>query len=375
MTPRSDLMLKKIVMWFFALILLILVSGAAFFAHEWYAKPFFINNYFNRLALKIALDSPETLTSLHFLEPLGIDGHNAELDDASPESTDEFFKFIASEHEVLKSYPDDSLTDEQKMSKRIAMYLFEFAAEAEAFKLYNYPVNQLFGIQSDFPSFMEAQHQVNNLDEAEYYVERLKKLPRKFEQSLEGIRQRTEHGIIPPRFVIEKVLIEMENFANTKTEENILYKSLQDKLAKLDSIEQAEKDVILEDAKNAIENEVYPAYVNLGLYFSGLSDKADDRDGFWKLPDGDQAYRLALKLFTSTDYSPDYIHNVGIQEVARIQQEMLDILKGEGFDTSKGFSETIEALADQPRFYYSDDAEGRKQILADYQSIIKEIEQ
>lgn len=367
-------MIKKIFKWVGVTLLVVVLAGGAFIAHEWNAKPFYINNFFNRFALKIALESPEMLSSLHFLEPMGIDGHNAELDDASPESTDEFFEYIAEEYEVLKSYSDQDLTADERMSKRIAEYLFEFAREAEPFKLYNYPVNQLFGVQNGFPSFMEAQHQVHSLKDADYYIQRLQKLPKKFSQTLQGLKLRTQNKILPPRFVIERVVEEMKNFSETEVEENILYLSLSEKLDKLEGVSDAEKSEVLLRAKSAIENDVYPAYVEMTRYFNGLSDKADDRDGFWKFPDGDKAYLLAVKLFTSTDYTPDYIHNVGIQEVARIQQEILEILAGEGFDTVAGFTASIKIMADQPRFYYEDSDAGREQILKDYQTILDEID-
>ncbi|TQV84599.1 DUF885 domain-containing protein [Aliikangiella coralliicola] len=349
------------------------ILGGLFFWHEWSARPFYINNFFNRFALKIVLQRPEALTSLHFLEPKGINGHNAELDDASPEFTDQLFEYFAEEYEVLKTYRNEDLDENERISKRIAEYLFEFAKEAAPFARHNYPVNQLFGVQNSFPSFMESQHQVNTIEDAEHYISRLQKLPRKFSQALRGIKLRTEQGIIPPKFVIARVVEEMQNFSNTKVEENILYVALKDKLAKLSEIEQAEKDAILQQAKTAIVEDVYPAYVEMTRYFVGLADRADDRDGIWKLPNGDQAYRLALKLFTSTDYTPDYIHHVGIQEVARIQNEILEILKSEGFDTTQGFSAAIGELAAQEKFYYPDTEAGREQILADYQTIIDEI--
>jgi len=367
-------MIRKIIVWLLILIAVLVAAGGAFVAHEWNAKPFYINNFFNRFALNIALDSPETLTSLHFLESIGIDGHNAELDDASPESTEEFFAYIAAEYDVLKSYKSENLTEDEKLSKRIAEYLFELLREAEPYRFHNYPVNQLFGIQNGFPTFMESQHQVNNLSDAEYYVERLKKLPKKFSQSLKGIKIRTERGIIPPQFVIDRVVEEMQNFSDTKVEDNILYASLKEKLDKISSIDDEDKREILSKAKTAINTDVYPAYVEMTEYFDSLSDKADTRDGFWKLPEGDKVYRLALKLFTSTDYTPDYIHNAGLQEVARIQREILTILQNEGFDTTQGFSHSIDLMSKQPRFYYPDTEEGRAQILSDYQQIIDEID-
>ena len=368
-------MVKKVVLWILGILLFLLVLFGGFAANEWYGKPIYINNFFNRFALKIALDSPETLSSLHFLEEWGIRGHNAELDDASPESTEAFFDYIADEYQVLKDYEDDDLSDSEKMSKRIAEYLFEFAQEARPFKHYNYPVNQFFGVQNGFPTFMEAQHQVNDLRDAEDYVARLQQLPQKFSQSLRGIKMRTEAGIVPPSFVINRVVEEMSNFTATQVDENILYVSLKEKLDNLESVSDAEKQAILEQARQKITTDVYPAYEEMTRYFNGLSDNADDRAGFWKLPRGKEAYRLALKLFTSTDYTPDYIHNVGLEEVARIQQEMLNTLANEGFDTEGGFQVTIKNLSEQERFYYPDNDEGRQQILDDYQTIIDDIDE
>ena len=367
-------MIKKILLWILTIFLVILLLGGGFAAHEWYGKPAMINNFFNRFALKMALNSPETLTSLHFLESIGIDGHNAELDDASPQSTTEFFEFLESEMAVLKSYDDASLSDDQLMSKRIALYLLEFAQEAKAFRYHNYPVNQLFGAQNGFPTFMESMHQINDQEDAEYYIARLKKLPLKFSQVLDGLKIRTEEGILPPKFVMDRVIDEMTKFVDTKPEENILYVSLNDKLNKLEDFDPTEKQQILDQAKAAIVNDVYPAYVELTNYFEGLGDKANTDDGFWKHPNGDQAYRLALKFFTTTDYTPDYIHNVGLKEVDRIQSEIIKILSDEGFDTSQGFSKSIESMAAEERFYYPDTDEGREQILADYQTIINEID-
>ncbi len=297
-------MVKKILLWGLLVLLVIALALGGFIAHEWNAKPVFVNNFFNRLALKIALNSPETLSSLHFLEPIGINGHNAELDDASPRSTDEFFKYIASERNILASYDDSSLSEAELMSKRVANYLFGIAKEAEPFKFHNYPVNQLFGVQNEFPTFMESQHQINDAEEAEFYIQRLKKLPRKFSQVLEGLKLRTENGIIPPKFVIARVIKEMTKFTDTDVEKNILYQSFDTKLSQLKGLNATERQSLLNRSKEAIVNDVYPAYVELTRYFEGLADKATNEDGFWKLPDGDKAYRLALKFFTTTDYTP-----------------------------------------------------------------------
>lgn len=368
-------MVKKIFKWLGIGLLIITVVGGSFAAYEWNAdKPFRFRSFVDREVLKMAFDSPETLTSLGFLESVGITGHNAELDDASLAKGDELFAKLKVVHKTMQSYDDNSLSEADLLSKEIAMYLLNFAKKSEQYRYHNYPVNQLFGIQNGYPSFMEAQHQINSAEDVENYLSRLMLVQRKFTQELEGIKLREEKGIIPPAFVIDRVLEEMTIFVNKPIEENILYSSLVKKMSESDSISEQQQADFLMNAKSNISEYVHPAYQTLIDYFTKLKAKATDDDGFWRLPDGEQAYASALKFFTTTDYSPQYIHDVGLAEVARIQSEIMAILAAENYDVSNGFTNAIDSLAAQESFYYEDSDEGRAQILKDYQIILDEID-
>ncbi|NRD73181.1 DUF885 domain-containing protein [Shewanella sp. VB17] len=367
-------MFKKVLTYIGVFLFITLVSGSALFTHEWIAeKPFFFRAFLERSVIQLAFDSPETLTSLGFLESVGIKSHNAELDDDRPEKLDEFFAQLDAMHKTLLTYEDVNLDEDQQLSKDIALYLLDFSAKAKAYRYHNYPVNQSFGIQSGYPSFMESQHKIETLGDAENYLDRLKKVRLKFEQNLLGLKIREQQGIIPPRFVIERVFTEMTDFVNTPIEHNILYTSLQTKLAEAQGIPIKDQANILILAKQNIQQYVYPAYGLFIDYFSTLAHKAGNDDGLWHLPNGDKAYQLLLQFFTTTDYSADEIHHMGLAEVDRIQAEILTILESQGFDINDGFSVAIETMAADPRFYYEDSDAGRAQILVDYQSILDEI--
>lgn len=366
--------MKVFFKWFGILLLAVLVLAGGLASHEWYAKkPFFFRAFLDRALIKMALDDPELLTNIGVLESIGITGHNAELSDDSIEKSDELFVMLKQVRKTLQRYDDDSLDESQRLSKEIASYLLDFAAEAEAFRYHNYPVNQLFGIQNSFPSFMDSQHRVNNIEDAENYNSRLSKVGVKFAQNLEGIKLREQKQIIPPRFVIDRVLDEMTAFVDTPAEQNILYTSLLNKLDNIEEIDKPAKVEVLNQTKLQIENVVYPAYQTFIDYFSGLKAKAGTDDGFWRLPNGDKAYQSALQFFTTTDYSADYIHSVGLSEVDRIQMEILSILAAQDLESEEGFLASIENLKNDQRFYYPDTDEGRAQILQDYQTIIDEI--
>ena len=365
---------KKIMKWLGLSLAVVLVLGGVFAAHTWYFKPVNINLFFARSFLKVALESPEMLSSIHLLEQFGINGHNAKLDDESREAGDRLFAHLKKSREILLSYQDEDLNEDDIMSKRIAMSMLDALAEAEKFRFHNYPVNQLFGVQNSFPSFMESTHQIHSKGDAEDYVARLSQVGRKFDQVLDGLRHREQLGILPPQFVITKVLDEMRNFVATPAEEGILMVALTDKMKEADLAEDDQQKIAIE-ARAQIEETVYPAYGRLIAYFENLDNQVSENNGVWALPDGDEFYRLAMRLFTTTDYTPEYIHDFGLSEVNRIQAEILDILEAEGWDVSQGFHAAISEMADSPKFYYSDSDEGRDQILADYQAIIDEVSQ
>lgn len=368
-------MIKKVLKWFGLTVLIIVVSAGSFAAHEWYAdKPFLFRAYLDRALVKIAFRNPETLTSLGFLESMGINGHNAHLDDVHPDRTDELFADLKAFGEGLHQYDDEDLDSGERLSKDIALYLTSMLEDAEAYRYHNYPANQMSGIQSAFPSFMDSSHQVRSLEDAEHYLSRLSELPRKHEQYLLGLKIREGLDIIPPRFVIEKVLKQMRDFVATPAEENILYTSFAKKLEGVEAIDESLAGELLDRTEVSINENVYPAYELFINYFSELEAKAGDDHGFWHLPDGENAYKLALRFFTTTDYSADEIHAIGLAEVERIQGEMLQIIEAEGIDVSQGFSDAMDAYSSRPEFYYEDSDEGRQQILDDYQSILDELD-
>jgi len=367
-------MIKKIFKWVGLTVLVLVIGIGSFAAHEWYAdKPFMFRAYMDRALVKIALRNPQTLTSLGFLESMGINGHNAHLDDVHPDRTDELFAEMTVFREGLHEYDDDSLDASQRLTKDIALYLTAMIEDAKAYRYHNYPANQMAGIQSAFPSFMDSSHQVRTMEDAEHYLSRMSELPRKHEQYLLGLKARESRDIIPPRFVIERILEQMRDFVATPAQENILYTSLAEKLEEAEKIDGAQAADVLQRAEASIVENVYPAFDLFINYFGELEAKAGDDHGLWHLPDGDAAYRLALRFFTTTSYTADEIHEIGLAEVDRIQAEILEILKVEGIDVGPGFTAAMEAYSASPDFYYEDSDEGRQQILDDYQAILDEL--
>ena len=327
----------------------------------------------NRAFIKVLLESPESLSSLRILEPVGIRFHQDDLDDASMESGDRSLAQMNAIAAEIRSFEGSDFDYQEALTYDIVAWMLKrLEAGADKWRFHGYPVNQLFGIQSGFPTFMESVHAVNDETDAANYITRLSKVKLKFEQVLAGLKHRESLNIIPPTFVVEKVLEEMKGFIGGPVEENILYASLKTKLKEAEFSEERQA-FYLGEAKGTIETTVFDAYGLLIAYFEELKPKTDSKSGVWKLPDGDEYYRFTLEMFTTSEMSPDEIHSTGISEVERIQSEILEILRGEGYDVERPIGELLKELSEEPRFLYPETDEGREQVLEDYRKIIAEI--
>jgi len=367
--------IKKTFKWLGIILVVVLLLGGSFAAHEWNAdKPFYANNFYNRAFIKYVLKSPEQLTTMGMLEQLGIEGHNAEWDNDSIAAGDEQFEDLQNIMASMRLYGDDELTGNELISKKIVMELLGNPEQQKKFRFHGYPVNQISGLQVSIPRFLDTFHRVKTPEQAENYIARLSKIDTKLEQNMEGLLVREEMGIIPPTFVIDKSIEIMQGFVDTPAQENVLFVSTQEKLEKTEEIGEQQRNEFLGQALEEINNTVYPAYQAYIDYFTALRGKSTTDAGVWKFPDGGEFYDYMLQVNTTTKMTADEIHRLGLEEVDRIQSEMMAIFAAEGYDTSRGFSDLITNIAGEERFYYSDTGEGRDQILADYVAIIEEID-
>lgn len=349
----------------FALLLLV--------AHTIWMKPLKIGWFYERVFAEFALENPEMLSSLRMLPPW-LDWYSDDLDDASPASEARYAEMVRDDLAMLRRYDRDALPTGEQLNYDVLEYFLATAAEGEKFQYHNYPLNQLFGLQNGFPEFMVRDHQVNSIGDADNYLARLDKVPVKFGQILEGLRLREAKGIMPPTFVVEKVLTEMRDFVSVPPAQNILYQSFDQKLsaASLKGVDASTRARLLDSARAAIRDKVYPAYGELISYYAGLLPRTNGNHGVWALPDGDALYAWSVKQHTTTDMTPDEVHALGLSEVERISAEMDAILRAEG-ETEGSIGERMRRISARPDQHYPEGTTAAA-ILGDYQDMIDQID-
>ncbi len=364
-------MIKKLILWPLAIIF---VTASIFIINLLFFRPFFINHFFEKVFIEFAFDSPELLTSIRILKNTPLHFYEDDLGDYSDAHNDKVLARLKKEYRQLQAYKDKNLNPSQLLSKQVMNDFMETQlALSDEFRYHNYPVNQLFGVQNGYPEFMAVQHWVEKDKDAAAYISRLNKVGKQFDQVIEGLRIREEKGIIPPTFVVERVLDEMRGFVATPPKENILYTSFAKKMKKAKFDDDKTKDWLTR-ADREITASVYPAYQRLIDYFAALKPKTTSDDGVWKFPNGEAFYNLKLKEATTTNMTADEIHAHGLAEVDRIQAQMLTLLTAAGYDTSQGFAHAMQLLADDPAQYFEDSDAGREEILQGYRDILTEVD-
>lgn len=352
---------------------LVLVVGLLWFLHEWNFKPWSLRFFYERAFIQYAIDDPQMLSGMRML-PSWLDWYSDDLTDVSPERQDRLRQKLRDDYATLKSYDREALSEAEQLSYDILEYFLAMQVEGDRFRYHNYPANQLFGFQNGLPTFLATQHPVASVGEADDYLARLGKFDTYFEQQMRNVRLRVDQGIVPPAFVIEKVLAEARAFVAAPVDQNMLVSSLVEKLDKAGAaIDGGQRQRILNTARQRVEKVVYPAMQTLIDYYAELQPKARPNNGVWDLPEGPAYYDYAVKLHTSTAMSAEEVHALGVAEVARIEAEMDAILQGEGL-IEGSIGERVDQIAERDDQLYPDSDEGRAQILADYQRIIDEID-
>jgi uncharacterized protein (DUF885 family) len=359
-------MFKRIFKGFLWLVLIALVAIAVFLINLIYFRPWSLNLFYEKTFAEIIFSEPELLSSLGLVEQFGITGHNGKLSDESPAHQQRTIDRWKKDLQQLREYSLDRQTPSQKLSTHVLDWFLERQVEGEKWQFHNYPVNQLFGVQNQYPSFMANTHRLLAKKDCEYYIMRLDALPKKFNQTLESLKVREDKNILPPRFVVDEVLTEMNELVAA---ENILATSFKTRAAKIDKLTPQERDDFQKRVETSITSSVYPAYQKLIDYFKGIEPKTTTDDGVWKLPDGDAFYAYALHEQTTTTMKPNDVHELGLREVARIEAEMRSILDANGFANTP-IGEAMDKLGQDPRFHYSNDDKGRAEALAEYKRLI-----
>jgi uncharacterized protein (DUF885 family) len=278
-------------------------------------------------------------TNPEFASILGDKRFNDKVSDASEAAVR---ADLAESKKFLKRFEAIDTTgfgEQERLNRDLMVRDLREGIESSKFNWWQMPVNQMGGIHlgaAQLPSALPFQTAKDYDD----YVTRLGKFPKLMDDTITNMRKGMAAKMMPPKFLLEKVAGQAANIANTPADKSPFAVPL----GKFpEGMSDAEKERVRTATIAAINKSVIPAYKKFEAFVRDeYAPKGQTNFGIWALPDGKARYAFRVRQQTTSDFSPEQIHQIGLSEVARIEADMLQIAKSKGFNDLKSFNAAIE---------------------------------
>jgi uncharacterized protein (DUF885 family) len=294
-----------------------------------------------------------------------------EIDDMSEEAEEKRLSWLEeSVNEMESRFDKDQLSQEAQVSYDLWKHQYEMAKEAAEFRRHPYVFEQMRGSHTFLPNMLINFHRVESESDMEAMISRIRESGRAMEQLLERAKLQAEMGIRPPKFAYETVIKEAKGLISGQPfddggDESPLYKDALGKIKSLeenDKIESQRADELREETKSALREDFKPKYEEMIAWLESELPKLEEKPtGVSRHPRGEAYYQHRLRASTTTDLTADEIHQIGLDEVARIQEEMKQIKEDVEFDGD--LHEFFEFINTDEQFFFPDTDEGRQAYI------------
>jgi uncharacterized protein (DUF885 family) len=305
-----------------------------------------------------------------------------QIDDMSEAGQDKFLQWKGETVDELKTNFDyASLNDDAKISHDLWIYQYESDLAMIPFRRHAYVFTQMQGTHTGLPNFMINFHRVDEPSDMQAYNNRIVGISRALNQLVERAKLGAEQGVRPPRFAYETVIEEAQKliagapFESGSNQDSPLWADAKKKITELEKagkIDHVKSETVKASARLALQDHFQPAYQGLIDWMQNDLENSDEiAKGVGNLQDGKAYYNATLKRRTTLDLTADEIHNIGLQEVARIRGEMEKIKTQVEFDGS--LQDFFTFVKTDPQFYYPNTDAGRQSYIDDSTAYINSI--
>lgn len=295
-----------------------------------------------------------------FASSLGDKRYNDQISDYSVKAFNDWLAFEQGLLLKLATIDTTGLSDQDQVSRELLIRDLTQDQERAEFKPWEMPVNQMGGIYSTYPQLV-AQLRFTTVKDYDDWIARLHAIPRAFDQVTANMSLGIDDKRVPPKYLLEKALENVNHLAGQKPEDSPLALPLKKFPA---SIPAAEQSRIKTEMLAAISKQVLPAYQRFARFLQVAYIPAGRAEpGISSLPDGAAYYKFLIKQSTTTDLTADQIHQIGLDEVKKDEAEMLAIAQKLGFQDLKSFQASLKS---NPKLK----ATSREQLLDTYRGYL-----
>jgi uncharacterized protein (DUF885 family) len=271
---------------------------------------------------------------------VGDNRYNDRLSDISPAAIARELDYDRALLAALQQIDSSQLSVADRLNQGLLVRSLKTDIEGAHFKNWEMPATQMWGPHLDYAG-LSKDMPFRTVHDYQNYLSRLKKLPAFLNQSIANMRQGMRDGLMPPKYLLGKVVEEANDVA-TKPLEQSLFTEPARTFPK--TVPAADRSRIKKEIDNAVRSQVLPAFAVFAKFVKEeYEPKGRTEFGIWSLSDGAARYRYAIEEMTTTTSSPDDLHALGLKQVADIEKQMLAIARQQGFQDLKSFNAHIFA--------------------------------
>ena len=260
-----------------------------------------------------------------------------------------------------------ALTQQERLSLEMFIQNRKDAIEGERFPGHLIPINQFFNITNFFAQLGSGRsaQPFNNVEDYENWLKRAAAFEVLIDQAIANMQEGVETGVVQPRVLMEKVVPQLEAHIVDTTAESLFAGPINSFPEGISEDEQARLTAAYEQA---ISETIVPTYRKLRDYLvNDYLDNARETVGMYALPDGEAWYASNVRQTTTTDLTPEQIHQIGLDEVDRIHEEMRGVMREVGFEGS--LTDFFTFTKEDPQFYF-ETREDLVQAYRDFRSTV-----
>ena len=333
-----------------------------------------LNGLFDTFVQEILTRSPEFLTAL------GMDNGaraaaKSKLDDRSPAALDQDRVDNASRLKRLQAVDRKALKGMDAINYDTVEFSLAVYDQANQLKAYSgsgsgapYGLSQLTGAYQQVPDFLDSQHSIETKADADAYLSRLEAFAVALDQEVATVRRDVGNGIVPPDFVLERTLGQMNGLRGLSADKASLVQSV---------VRRTKEKGISGDyagaATKIYQDKIQPALGRQADLIASLQKGSVHDAGIWRLPDGEAYYAASLKQSTTTTMSADEIHQMGLDQIAELTARADTILKAQGL-TKGTVGERIRSMFKDPRFLYPNTDKDKERLLGDLNKQVEAVQ-
>lgn len=280
--------------------------------------------------------SPEFATTLGDLR------YNTRWSDYSPAHAAAERKYNEQLLHRFEAIDTTGFSDDERLNQQLMVRQLKDAMRSYDAGLHEMPLDQMNGVHLSLPGFVSSIP-FDNTRQYEEYLARLQAIPAVLAQVTELAKQGKHDGLMQPRYLLDAVAAQIDSIARPAGEENAFAEPLRHFPASVDT---ADRKRLHDAIVKAIDTLVRPAYRTLGAFVrKDYAPFGRTEPGIWQLKNGDALYRLDVELMTTTQETPERIHQIGLAEVKRIEDEMTAIAKAKGYADLASFRAALKSDA------------------------------